>query len=397
MSDPERTDVPPSADAHSADTSTSAASQRSGAETQAEKRAQTDGPAATLSSASKPPRVPPARVALNTLSELLLAVYGKQRKRPKLSAKDIAAMQAAAHLQPDELLRLRELASADRTLERTRMLMAIGVERLLNTSLAGPVRDFVREVLLAHPVFRTPGLLAVLQNDPGSPDEEAAARILTSRDVTTLQWPNAAPPLKQKEVAQCRANALGCLLLWIHQSRGVSPERILRCLQKNSWTAVGPRRQQSDRQKVTALVAARDLKSLAVVCDLLDEELRGERHQAATARSSEERAAARALRAENALADCQVRADRAETDVRTTNELLQKEQREREAESAHGRDDYEKLRGRVLQRIKEEVSLLEEGLQALRREPPKVHVMIDHAERAIEALKREIDRLRGEE
>ena len=69
------------------------------------------------------------------------------------------------------------------------------------------------------------------------------------------------------------------------------------------------------------------------------------------------------------------------------------ERREHENEKAHLRDDYEKLRGQVLHRLRQEVTLLEEGLYALKKEPPKIHVMVDHAERAIQGLRREIERI----
>jgi DNA repair exonuclease SbcCD ATPase subunit len=61
---------------------------------------------------------------------------------------------------------------------------------------------------------------------------------------------------------------------------------------------------------------------------------------------------------------------------------------------AHKQDAYEKLRSRMSRRLKEEVELLDTGLGALRREPPKVHVMKDHAERAIDGLKKELENLR---
>ena len=64
------------------------------------------------------------------------------------------------------------------------------------------------------------------------------------------------------------------------------------------------------------------------------------------------------------------------------------------ATDARWRDNYETLKGRTLNRLIEESSLLEEGLHALKREPPKVRVMIDHAERAIEGLKREAENIR---
>lgn len=70
---------------------------------------------------------------------------------------------------------------------------------------------------------------------------------------------------------------------------------------------------------------------------------------------------------------------------------LERERREHEDEKAHMRDDYEKLRGRMLGRLRQEVSLLEDGLHALRKQPPKIHVMEDHAERVIDGLKREIE------
>ena len=62
---------------------------------------------------------------------------------------------------------------------------------------------------------------------------------------------------------------------------------------------------------------------------------------------------------------------------------------------AHWKDDYEQLRGQVLRRLNDELPLLVDGLHALRRDPPKVHIMIDHAERAIEGLESEVKRLRG--
>ena len=83
--------------------------------------------------------------------------------------------------------------------------------------------------------------------------------------------------------------------------------------------------------------------------------------------------------------------------VERSAEELQNERIERENEIAHLRDDYEQLRGRILGRLREEISLLNEGLHALRRVPPKVHVMVDHAERAIDGLKNELKQLRGED
>jgi hypothetical protein len=43
-----------------------------------------------------------------------------------------------------------------------------------------------------------------------------------------------------------------------------------------------------------------------------------------------------------------------------------------------------------------ELELLDEGMLAIKREPPKVHVMVDHGERAMGGLRDEIKSLQAE-
>lgn len=63
---------------------------------------------------------------------------------------------------------------------------------------------------------------------------------------------------------------------------------------------------------------------------------------------------------------------------------------------AHASHDYEMLRTNSIQRAQRELALLEEGLHALTRDDPKLHVTRDRVERAIEGLEKELDRLKGE-
>jgi hypothetical protein len=79
------------------------------------------------------------------------------------------------------------------------------------------------------------------------------------------------------------------------------------------------------------------------------------------------------------------------------DQALQAERRDHEHTRAHLQDDFEQLRTRLLRRIKSEVNLLTEGLHALRRDPPKVHVMEDHAERALDALRKAVKELEDDE
>ena len=94
------------------------------------------------------------------------------------------------------------------------------------------------------------------------------------------------------------------------------------------------------------------------------------------------------------LASLEERLKDAKERLDCTIDDLNAERRDRGIERTHIQDAYESLRGRVVRRLEGELSLLKEGLHALRRDPPKVAVMDDHADRAIDGLTREIEQLR---
>ena len=77
-----------------------------------------------------------------------------------------------------------------------------------------------------------------------------------------------------------------------------------------------------------------------------------------------------------------------------TRKEVEKSQKGNKASVDPSTEDYEKLRGQMIRRLKTEIELLDEGLHALRLDEPKIHVMDDHAERAIGGLKKELERLK---
>jgi hypothetical protein len=64
-----------------------------------------------------------------------------------------------------------------------------------------------------------------------------------------------------------------------------------------------------------------------------------------------------------------------------------------EDEDRLARDREETLRARVSRRLKSDVAMLHEGLDAIRRDPPRVKVMEDHADRVYESLRKELEQL----
>lgn len=334
--------------------------------------------------------------SIQSIGDLLRAAYGGKAKRIKPKKAEITAVQSAPKLEVSEKEELLALSALDRTLERTRELMLLSMERLNTPVLAGQVREFVRQVLRRHPAFHSESFIGVLENDPDGPGEEGAVRALTSQSYTELSWPEGLGTLKKKETGQCRANALCCLLLWFRETRGTTFERIQRYLQTNIWGPAASRH-KSDVQKLRALMNARDPAGIAVACSALEKQVFEQGRQAAAARSAEEQAVERVRELKGALDGVESELEKARAEAVRLTEELRSARETHENEKAHLGNNYEQLRGRVLRTLRQEVSLLDEGLHALRRDPPKVHVMEDHAERAIEGLKREMERIRGED
>jgi len=60
---------------------------------------------------------------------------------------------------------------------------------------------------------------------------------------------------------------------------------------------------------------------------------------------------------------------------------------------AHLENDLEMVKSRMRHLLRTDKEFLEEALIALTRNPPKIHVMVDHAERVINDFKQELIKL----
>ena len=82
--------------------------------------------------------------------------------------------------------------------------------------------------------------------------------------------------------------------------------------------------------------------------------------------------------------------------VQQLRQQIEAEQQTRQDQRAHASSDYETLRARVIRMLKAQKELLEEGLTAARREPPKVHITTHRIEESLKHLERELRVLREE-
>ena len=331
-----------------------------------------------------------ARMPFGGVAHLVRTNYELKAGVRKLQRADLNAILAGPALDEGERTALLELARTDTTLQQTKQLLLLSA-RTEAPKLVNGLREFGRAVLTSHPMFHGNAMEGVLAN-PQSMSMDGAVAKLASANVKMVN-DDGDKPIPKSQVERTRTNAIHCLLLLLRSSQGTSVLRIQRALQKYVW-APKARRHRTENQKLEALVASRDPTAASVTFTLLDDEavLQGQKAEAAT--RGEQRAQTRAQGLEERLTELEARIRETEEQYAELREQLDEAQQGHAATDARWRDNYETLKGRVLNRLNRESSLLEEGLHALKRESPKVEVMIDHAERAIEGLKKEAEQIR---
>ena len=332
-------------------------------------------------------------VQLNTYTDMLRTAYGPTQRRWKPTGSEIREMRAGPKLDRLEREHLLDMAASDRTLKRTRELMLFGLNRLDGGNRERPVRGFVGDVLRRHPAYRLKSLDAALEN-PDQSDDKHAVQLISTLNYASFSWSERST-FSKTQARMCRTNALHCLLLWFRENRSppLPLERICDYLHTELWAPSAARR-TSETEKVQLLIKNREHAATGIACSTLEGQVVEARRQADASRATESQAIARTRKSEKELASLEERLRDAKDRLARATDDLNAERRDRGIERTHMLDAYESLRGRVVRRLEGELSLLKEGLHALRRDPPKVAVMDDHADRTIDGLTREIERLR---
>lgn len=342
------------------------------------------------------PRKAKKPLRYHTLAELLRHAYTAKRGRIALTAAECRTL-----AEPDGLRSLQEqrgellpLAASDRTLERSRELLLLTEERLRHQPSASHMRAFVRDVLNAHPIFQSPMLRGVLENLPDAPTVESAVEALATQPLSALAWPVDTASLKMKELERLRTAAIHCLVFLVRDDRSLLPRQVQRLLYLGCWKPA-MQRHEGTLGSSRILALARDPAALAEVFSTLEDEAAKSGREAFEARAAVGRLRSRIEELQRELGEKQSALEEAKGDARDLRQQIEQGERAHGDAMAHARDHYERLRGRVMHRLQQDADLLAEGLVALRREPPKVHVMDDHADRVVDQLRAEIEDIRG--
>lgn len=350
---------------------------------------QTDSPLKGQNTTAKRAKRP----TISSFAELIRTTYGARGGVKTLRKADTKALLSAPPLNESERDELLELARSDKTLEKSKQLMLLSMHNSEASRISNLLREFVLDVMRRHILCEQQAIADLLANLHSVSMDIAVATLMTS-NVKLLTEHNE-NPLPKTQVERCVTNAVHCLLLLLWMTQGASIERIQHCLQRYVW---GPNaeRYRSEKQKLEALVTSRDPRTASVTFTLLDRRLLEQEQRTQAATRAEEHARTRIGQLEQQVVEVQEKLHQKTGECKQLRHELCESTEAHATKEAHWRNQYETLKGHTLRRLNEESSLLEEGLHALRREPPKIGVMIDHAERAIDGLKQAAERIRRE-
>lgn len=338
------------------------------------------------------------KAEITTLEQFIAHAYALKGRKVPLKAKVERQIAQAPRLSEDARQRLKEVASKDTTLAVPRHLLLAARQVTGYPGLRGAIRDFVRDTLLAHPIFLNERIEQAIRNLDDAPAPGEVLKLIASREVKDLP-PEFADSLKPAEFEQLRTNAVYCMAIWIAESKGLSVATVTDVLFTSLWA---PKAQKlvTDFSKLDAVSSIEELAGVGLACDeyrrLAYERLRAS--ESAISEAEAFRTKVQRLEADLDVLRLQVSEleETSEAERQTHQAELASIRVDSETEAAHLRNDLELQRTRLLRRLKSDVHLLEEGLQALTRPEPKVHVMVDHAERVTDALRQEIKNLQGE-
>ena len=332
------------------------------------------------------------RPEIQSLAQFIEFAYSRKGQRISLPPKAEKALYKNYVIDPEMKSSLLKLAENDILLAVPRQLLLASRNILGYPQVKKELKDFIELVLKNHFIFSQNDLSAALNNLPDSPSPQQALIRVGKANMPTSEENPLTNHYKSTDQNALRANAAYCLAVWFFESKGFQIDQITQMLYTALWKPNSPE-SADDTTKLRTLTEIRELSGIGLACSVFKKET--EKHlviAAETIRNQE------ALNEKIRLLESEKNRIKHEQEegvvkIRDLENELINERKAHALTRVHLGDDKEQLRARVLRRLKTEANLLEEGLHALRRNPPKIHVMDDHAERVLDGLYMEIKEL----
>jgi len=354
----------------------------------------TDTPQDVQETQAKPDS--PAEPVIETLEQFIAYAYTlKKIQKLTLDAKTAQVLNTHPVLDADARQRLQRLAQQDRLLTTPRQLLrVIRTATSIDPAVRNTLREFVRHTLLGHRLFQELNLENCIQNQPGAPSLASALSLIAKSPLAATLPADEDGELPDKKIEELRLNAIRTLALWMADVQHTPTARLTEALYYALWQPAAEGGRTVDEHQI--LIEMKDFQGLGLACRSFVK-VAAEQAQAAQEAARQTRIAQEETKAlHDELHAAHTARSELEQRLAEVEGQLQDQQAAYQTLDLHLRDELENLRTRVLRRLKDDEQLLSEGLIALRRPTPKVHVMDDHAERVLDSLHNEIKKLEGE-
>lgn len=324
--------------------------------------------------------------------------YAYARKGQRLALKPKIEKQIAQNTRLDDgaLSRLLQLAKADTLLAVPRQILLVSQEVTGLPGLKSALTSFVLNVMLSHPVFGDVGLQGTVRNlSEGLPAAVAMTKVAAFEPKPGADG----EPPKGADLQELRNNAVRLFVTWLAVNRGLNSEELSSLLFDVVWQPAA-KDLADDNARLRALTDIGQAAGVGLACQRFRQQANEARAQQDQAQREATGLRDRLSAAETQLADTseQLEALRAELQALQEGSSAEMEalRRQHAVDKTHLQHELEQLRGRLVKRLTDSVDMLEVGLSALRKDTPRVPVMVERAEHVVDALRAEVQELREE-
>lgn len=354
-------------------------------------------PTEKASSLTKSAKKKSPKVEIKCLADYIAYAYSRKGQVLKtLAPGEIKAINKNARLSESQFEELLAVAKGDSLLAVPRQIVLTVQEIDGPPLIRQEVRRLISEVLKQHPVYQQNNLVPVIANLEEASEPVEAIQTIAKLSQESLASLTGLEKPKPKDSETLRSNAINCLALWLWESRGQQINRVIRWLHDGYWSLVAP----SDAKSTASLQAITGITEIASVgkaCQQFKSEADDNSLRASGLEAKIDSLLSEIQGLRQTIGDLKGDVKERDDTIKQLSDELDAERSAHANSRVHLGDDREHLRSNVVRRLKREVSLLTEGLQALRKDPPKVRVMDDHAERVLEGFQTAIRELEEED
>ena len=358
-------------------------------------RAQDSGPGGESVGNEKRQKKGKPKIEIRTLEQFIEYAYGRKGLSVPMKSKVEKELARNPRFDEGSIERLQVLAEQDAQFAVPRQLLLASREVEGFPVLRGALTGFVKDLMLRHPAFGSPRLRAAMLNQEGACSMAEAIKAVLGYEPDKSRE----GALKPAELQALRKNLALSLATWFVCARGMSLDELASLLMDAIW---GPAAKavDDDNGRMRLLTEVAQPEVLGIVGQRWRQQATEARNAQLRAEGEAEAARARAegLRTEleqERASVASLGAKLAELEMRSEKELAL-ERQWRHDECAHLRHDFEVLQGRIRRRLDESVEMLEVGLGALRKAPPRIEVMLERAEAVVDSLRAEQNELKGD-